>query len=151
MELHFRVGPSELGHECTLSNGWKSNEPNAGHPCLGNIESNTRTTPAGLGGCQELSTQLGELGLEDAQMVGRGLVLLGAGHLALNVLDLVQNGRHGGLGVLKICRVVVLSLEIRVGQKFCTEKCLSPKSTFFLHFFILICLSSIALNFVNPK
>ena len=49
---------------------------------------------AALGGSEQLRAELGEFRLQDAEMPFRGLVLLRAGHLQLDVLDLLQDP-HG--------------------------------------------------------
>lgn len=73
-----------------FAHAWKANKADTGHTRLCNIESDSSSTPRGCWG-NELSSQLGHLCLEPAKMVRRGLVLLGAGHFSLNVLDLLEN------------------------------------------------------------
>lgn len=96
--------PSQFTHEGTLANGWKAYEPNTSNARSGHIESSCKeletcfllkplvfltasTAPARLW-CKELPLQLGKFGLQLTQVVARSLVLLGLGHLGLDVFDL---------------------------------------------------------------
>ena len=94
----------QFTHEGTLANGWKAYKSYTSNARPRNIETGCQelelgflfrqlvlltasATSAGLW-CKKFPLQFSKLGLQLAQMVARRLVLLGLGHLGLDVLDL---------------------------------------------------------------
>mmetsp|Transcript_43004 Transcript_43004/g.91446 ORF Transcript_43004/g.91446 Transcript_43004/m.91446 type:complete len:363 (+) Transcript_43004:336-1424(+) len=91
--------PRERRQQRALPHGRKSHQSHPGVSRLGHVE----PTSGVLGTCglpprsvEELGSQFSELGLERAQVVVRGLVLLGPGHLGLDFLDLLLHVGHDG-------------------------------------------------------
>lgn len=77
----FRVLARQAAHQRALSDRRKADEADAGDARPGHIETSAAAATAAAARRKELPLQLGELGLELPQMVGRRLVLLGSGHL----------------------------------------------------------------------
>lgn len=94
----------QLAHKRTLANGWEAYKSHTSNARPGNIESScqqlepcflfrplvflTASTTSARLWCKKLPLQFRKLGLQLTQMVARGLVFLGLGHLGLDVLDL---------------------------------------------------------------
>lgn len=76
----LRVLARQPTHQRTLAHGREPDEANTGHTSPGHVEACTAATSASTRS-QELALQLGQLGLELAQMERSRLVLLGLGHL----------------------------------------------------------------------
>ena len=81
----LREGSRELVEQRRLADGREADEPDAGVADLVDVEAvaprGAAAAAAAARGVEELAAELGELGLEHAQVARGGLVLLGAGHL----------------------------------------------------------------------
>eukprot|EP00047_Mylnosiga_fluctuans_P001872 m.222272 g.222272 ORF g.222272 m.222272 type:complete len:496 (+) comp10733_c0_seq1:131-1618(+) len=86
------VHAGQVRQERGLADGWEADEANAGVTRLRDVEAFAGWAATALGG-NELTAELGKLGLELAKMEARGLVLLRAGHLGLDILDFLKD-RH---------------------------------------------------------
>ena len=96
--------PCQFTHEGTFANGWKTYKPNTSDARPGHVESSCRglepcflfkrlvfltaSTPSARLRRKKLPLEFSKFGLQLTQMVARSLVLLGLGHLGLDVLDL---------------------------------------------------------------
>ncbi|KAJ8530370.1 hypothetical protein ON010_g14542 [Phytophthora cinnamomi] len=90
-------GARELREQRGLAHGREAHEPHARVAGLVHVEALACAAAARLGaGVRHLAPQLGDLGLEQAQVLHGGLVLLRARVLGLQLGDLGHRGRHGG-------------------------------------------------------
>ena len=90
----LRVLAREPAHERTLPHRGKANEPDAGHARARHIKTSAAAADA-RARREELALELGQLGLELAQVVRRRLVLLRPGHLLYAIRVHNMGGRSG--------------------------------------------------------
>mmetsp|Transcript_5228 Transcript_5228/g.22235 ORF Transcript_5228/g.22235 Transcript_5228/m.22235 type:complete len:389 (-) Transcript_5228:61-1227(-) len=79
----------ELAQQRALAHGGKTNQPHTRVARLGHVKAFASPATATLAAGDELRLQLRQLRLQQPQMLRRGLVLLGLGHLGLDVFDLL--------------------------------------------------------------
>lgn len=97
MCLCFARGTCKFGKESWLSNWGKADHTYSGISWFGHFETfTTRSTFFASSACRidKLFFEFGKFCFEDTQMVGGGLVLLGAFHLGFNFCDFLCS-RHG--------------------------------------------------------
>lgn len=99
-----RVCVGELVQQGGLADTREAHETDTGVTGLCNVETFAGTTSGALAaGGDELTTELGELGLENTKMEGGCLVALCARHLVLDILDLLKNGHCVSLSICCCC------------------------------------------------
>jgi hypothetical protein len=86
----------EFGEESGLADGGEANHAHPGVSGLGDLKALPgRSALLAASGFDEFALEFGQLGLEQAQVIGGGLVLLRALHFGLDLCDLLSC-RHSG-------------------------------------------------------